>query len=412
MMNTGIRVSKRAASLLAMMALVAATGDAPATAAIVPAGSHQVTFRSDFSMPAKPLEVVGQYSFATVERTVSPGPAPVESRLDYSTSRQSQVQNTGAQATTCAYGGGVGPACGSPAGTAAAATASGVGMNEVAYNLGLTTAGVYVQISQALASSVQCALVNGQPTLTANRPTGEMRFGNSSFWLGSNGFITKDIATIANGQTWSQEHRMSNRSSAYGKMEITPRWGTDPATNRAYSEVLIRFHAWSGQDIRPWETVRVRTECGLRLNNHTGATSPMATQAMASPALTSPMTASPELLEFREATPIEDLPLTGELHVGDTGVYETASNVVLNSQHIEAVQGALTDYLENGLGTDQRAGTTDTATWQIHSAAEQTDGLPVLEVALHSDDSDKPVVVQLRPQIAAEGQTGGASNET
>lgn len=401
MMNKGTRVSKRAVTVLAATAITAMLAGTTTTAATTPAGSRQVTFRSDFSVPAKPLEVVGQYSFATVERTVSPGPAPVESRLDYNTSRQSQIQNTGSQATTCAYGGAAGPSCGAPAGTAAAARATGVGMDEVAYNLGLTTAGVYVQISQALASSVQCSLINGQPVLTATQPTGEMRFGNSSFWLGSNGFITKDITTIGNGQTWSQEHRMSNRSSAWGKMEITPRWGTDAATNRAYSEVLIRFHAWSGQDIRPWETVRVRSECGLRLNNHTGATTPMATPAYANPARR----------ELREATPREDLPLTGELHVGDTGVYETASNMALESQHITAVHDALTDYLDHGLGTDQRTGTTESADWYIHSAMEQADGLPVLEVQLHSEhDATTPVIVQLRPQ-AAEIHARGENDE-
>lgn len=352
--------------------------------------ADSVRFGADLRAGEKPVELVGQYAWTSVNGDV------VQS--DYSTEpRPMETGSFGLAGEACVYGG-AGPGCPELGGAASAHTTEG-NMERLDESftalLGIGLATTNAEVEEPLATGARCYInEDGFPEGEGIQPSGVIDYGSDA--LLSLQWRSLDINEIANGETRQVDRRVGALLGLLGllsgttvEVEALPSWGWDPDALRAHSELHVRYRGLLRNDIRPWMSFSVRSECGMVMSDGSGSNAPagIAFSPQAAPFAQGqslqPSTASgsprdsgfsaEDSLRFRGGR--FHLLATRELNPGD---HLLISEVLADVDRPEA--GA------EGEGRGAR--------WKLFSAAASGEQVPVLEIEFGDG-----AIVQVRPDL-------------
>lgn len=249
---------------------------------------------------------------------------------------------------------------------------------------------------EAITTGARCSVgENGVPEGEAQQPTGEIAYGGAGL-LGGLPSESINLADMANGQSFDDDvgvGALLNLLFALNvEVEIETNWGWDEENLRAYSEVAASYLIRDGDETLSQDSFTARSECGMRMSDGTGSTSPagMNASTMAAPQA------------FRLAEP-EDRPTTapGALQqsgfttedslIADDGTeYHLLSTRELDLLDREAVAEVLAAVRETG----DVEGETAATRWWFYSAEAAGEQIPVLEIEFADG-----AIVQVRPVL-------------
>lgn len=347
-----------------------------------------VRFGSDLRAGEKPVQLVGQYAWTSINGQV------VESA--YST--EPQPMETGGDA--CVFGG-AGVGCREPGDVASASTENGT-MEPLAESrrllglIGLVFAGA--QVAEPFATGARCVVgPDGAATGYAQQPTGEVRYGGAGL-LGGLPDESINLAEVDNGISFTDDVGVGvllNLLFALNvEVQIESNWGWDETNLRAYSEVTVNYLIRGSGDLLDQDSFTARSECGIHMSDGRGSTEPagMGNSTQAAPFALERGPSGPTPTSVPGAPQAGGFSEEGFLEVdGHPFRYHLLSTRGLDAADRRVVGDILGDITEPDAGVE---GTRGGARWQLFSAGNAGEQIPVLEIRLADG-----AVVQARPDL-------------
>lgn len=385
-----------AAVLLLLVALLPWVASRAQEAPLTPqaeAVTDTVRFGSDLRAGEKPAELVGQYAWTSINGQV------VES--EYSTEPQPMETSGGA-----CVSGGAGAGCQGGQNAANASTVDGT-MRDISGSaalLGLVgTVYASASVTDTFSTGVRCFVDEaGLPQGIAQQPAGTIAYAGWAL-LGGRADRSINLGDLADGERFQDDFNVGlllNLGGLLGQglhvdVEVEPSWGWDEDNYRAYSEVAVHYQIRRGSRIQDQDSFTARSECGMMLSDGQGSTAAAGVGAQV-PAGRMSRQQVPE-----EAAVLTSAPGTPQasgfsaeefLDVDDQDFrYHLLSTRELDVTDRRVVGDVLNVMIEPDAGVE---GTVGGARWQLFSAENAGEQVPVLEIRLADG-----TVVQARPEL-------------
>lgn len=337
-------------------------------------------------LQAARAELAGQYAWASINSVVQ--------ESEYSTEPQPMEVSGDA----CVFGGAGSPGCHTVGDAASATTRNGTmpslsGQTRV---LGLPLVTVSASVSERITTGVRCWIdAQGVPRGVGQQPSGVINYqGTAALTPGfSRNF---NLSEAENGEftRHTGEIRLLGLLLPLEvEVDVLPRWGWNPTTLRAYSEVNVTYRITNTNPLKE-ESYTARSECGLMMNNGEGSDGPAGMGAQSR--------MGPQLHRFVEPVqPVEPTSAPGiptqtgftteDTFITDDGAdYHLLATRELDPEDRLTVRRVFTAIREDG-GVE---GGVLGAEWWIYSAEAAGEQVPVLEIELAD-----ATVIQVRPNL-------------